>query len=211
MALRKSGGLFLVAASIMCALPGGVIGSQEHNHTDAPPSAFQPSERPNRAILTRGQVSRIERAQRDVDQLNRKLREARQRLQSMQLTAMRAAVQTANPNVTAAAITFMSGPNEFCFDDVVAGYEIGDVVVYGRGGANGALVITGTGNVFQVDADGVGAHTTASVDEFEPRLGDRVFVVSRADSPCSLSKYFKQRLLMSARIGVQLYNRKFKT
>lgn len=60
-------------------------------------------------------------------------------------------------------------------------------------GANGSLVITGTGNVFQVEADGVGAHTTASIDEFEPRLGDRVFVVSMADSPCSLSKYFRQR------------------
>jgi hypothetical protein len=141
--------------------------------------------------LSRKQVSQIERAQHNIDSLNRKLIDAQHRLDALQRAIMPAAVTSGNSAETAAAITFISGPNEYCFDDIVVGYEMGDVVVYGHADPGGNLIVTGTGKVTQVDADGVGVHTTARVNENEPNLGDKMFVVNRANSPCSLSKFFK--------------------
>lgn len=165
-----------------------VIASHDSNSKD---------NRASELMLTRSQASSIARAQRDVDRLNRELASARQRLLALQLAAVPSAIRAASSPLGGATIVAMSGVTALTGRDNPIGFEVGDTVAFLRPDASHNVMVTGIGTDVEVFPDSVTLLITATGNGIEPLPEDRAYIISRADSFSSLSKYFNQQSRVS--------------
>lgn len=187
----------LALCAVVCLWLGGLaparITAQSPPDVAAQARKSAQNNLPGVVVLTRSQMSRIARAQRDVDRLTRDLASARKRLLALQFAAVPPANRAAGSPVGGAAIASMTGITALTLPTNTIGFEVDDTVAFVRPDAARNVTVTGIGTVIQVFPDNVTLVITAKGNGIEPWPEDRAYIISRADSVSSLARYFDRQ------------------